>query len=324
MPFWPILKRRDSVPIETTDSAGAQREPTLRERMSRRWWRHQRRLAPLILLAPASVMFFVFVIYPIGQSLVLSLFEWTGYGPKKFVGLRHFVNLTHDPVARTALANNLIWVALYFLAPVCGLLLAMFLNRDWHGIRVIRALFLLPFVISQVVVGLIFSWFLNPDFGLFNRLLELLDVSPVAPLADENWAIVAVVIAGLWPQTAYCMILFLTGLTGLRQEQIDAGRIDGARGLTLLWHVVLPQLRPVTFIAVMVCIVGALRSFDLVTIMTGGGPYDSSTVLAYYMYEQSFFSLRYGYGAAIATVLFALMASCVGVFLWRMLRQERQ
>ena len=126
---------------------------------------------------------------------------------------------------------------------------------------------------------------------------------PVAPLAGENWAIVAVVIAGLWPQTAYCMILYLTGLTGLRQEPIDAARIDGARGLTLFCHVVLPQLRPVTFIVAMVCVVGALRSFDLVVIMTAGGPYDSSTVLAYYMYEQTFLSLRYGYGAAIATVL---------------------
>lgn len=292
--------------------------------VSRWWWRHQRQLAPIILLAPACLMFFVFVIYPIGQSLILSLYEWPGFGPKKFVGSQNFIELAYDPVARKALANNLIWVALYFLAPAAGLLLAIFLNRDSHSIRIIRGLFMLPFVISQVVVGLIFSWFLNPDFGLFNRLLELVGAPPAAPLADENWAIVAVILAGLWPQTAYCMILYLTGLATLRQEEIDAARIDGARGLPLLWNVVLPQLRPVTFIAVMVCIVGALRSFDLVIIMTGGGPYDSSMVLAYYMYEQSFIGLRFGYAAAIATILFGLMSGCVGVFLWRMLRREQQ
>ena len=130
------------------------------------------------------------------------------------------------------------------------------------------------------------------------------------------------ILAGLWPQTAYCMVLYLAGLTGLRPELIDSARMDGATGPTLLWHVVLPQLRPVTFIVAMVCVVSALRSFDLVVIMTAGGPYNSTMVLGYYMYEQTFHSLRYGYGAAIAIVLFALMATCVGLFLWRLLRRE--
>jgi multiple sugar transport system permease protein len=118
------------------------------------------------------------------------------------------------------------------------------------------------------------------------------------------------------------MALYLTGLTGLRPELIDSARIDGAKGVSLLWHVVLPHLRPVTFIVAMVCVVSALRSFDLVMIMTAGGPYNSTMVLGYYMYEQTFLSLRYGYGAAIATVLFALMGTCVGFFLWRLLRRE--
>ena len=132
-----------------------------------------------------------------------------------------------------------------------------------------------------------------------------------------------VIAAGLWPQTAYCAILYLTGLMTIRAELVDAARVDGARGLTLLWHVILPQLRPVTFIVIMVSVVNALRSFDLVMMMTLGGPYNSSNVLAYYMYEQTFLSSRYGYGAAIATVLFFLMSSVVGVLLRRLLRRER-
>ena len=119
------------------------------------------------------------------------------------------------------------------------------------------------------------------------------------------------------------MVLYLTGLTGMRPELIESARLDGARDHTLLWHVVLPQLRPVTFIAAMVCVVSALRSFDLVMIMTAGGPYNSTNVLAYYMYEQTFLSLRYGYAATIAAVLFALMGCCVAFFLWRLLSRER-
>ncbi len=296
--------------------------PGARSAVSAWWWRHQRALTPFILLAPACLMFSLFVLYPLAASIRLSLHDWDGIGPQTFVGLANFAELLDDPVFYTALANNICWLALYLAAPMFGLALALFLNQDVRGMRVVRALFLFPFVISQVVVGLIFAWFLNADFGLLNQLLGWAGLPAVAPLESARWALFAVVLAGLWPQTAYCMVLYLTGLTGIRPELIDSARMDGATGGTLLWHVVLPQLRPVTFIAAMVCVVSALRSFDLVMIMTAGGPYNSTMVLAYYMYEQTFMSLRYGYGAAIAVVLFLLMACCVGLFLWRLLRRE--
>lgn len=292
-----------------------------RQGISAWWWRHQRALTPLILLVPACLMFSVFVLYPIAESVLLAFYDWDGIGPKTWVGVGNFAELFGDPVFYTALANNVCWLLVYLMAPLLGLGLALFLNQNLFGIRLIRSLFLLPFVISQVVVGLIFAWFLNAEFGLLNQLLGRTGLPPVAPLESER-AIFAVIAAGLWPQIAYCMVLYLTGLTGIRPELIDSARMDGAKGHMLLWHVVLPQLRPVTFIAAMVCVVSALRSFDLVMIMTAGGPYNSTMVLGYYMYEQTFLSLRYGYGAAIAVVLFVLMGGCVGLFLWRLLRRE--
>lgn len=279
-------------------------------------------LAPFILLAPAGLLFSAFVLYPIIENIRLSFYAWDGISPRTWVGTGNYRELIADPVFWTALINNLWWLAVYLLAPVLGLALALFLNQTVTGMRVIRSLFFMPFVISQVVVGLMFSWFLNSHFGLLNELLGWLALEPVAPLESERWAIFAVIIAGLWPQTAYCMILYLTGLTMINQELLDAGRVDGAAGWRLLWHIVLPQLRPITFIVALVSVVGALRSFDLVMIMTLGGPYNSSTVLAFYMYEQTFQSFRFGYGAAIATVLFGLMGALVGVFLWRLLRRE--
>ena len=135
-----------------------------------------------------------------------------------------------------------------------------------------------------------------------------------------------IIAAGLWPQIAYCMILFLTGLNNVSPDQIEAGRLDGAKGWRMLWHVVLPQLRPATFIAVVVTVIGALRSFDLISIMTQGGPYGSSNVLAYYMFETALseYGYRMGYGAAIAVILFLIMMIYISFFLWRMYVQEKR
>ena len=180
----------------------------------------------------------------------------------------------------------------------------------------------MPFVVSQVVVGLVFAWFFNARFGLFNDILLAIGLPAVAPLESETGSIYAVIGAGLWPQIAYCMILYLTGLAALPGELIDAARVDGAKGWSLFRYMVFPQLRPVNFIVAIVCAVAALRSFDYVMIMIHGGPYDSSSVLAYYMYEQTFVGLRYGYGAAIAVVLLALMSGLILVLLWQMFRRE--
>jgi multiple sugar transport system permease protein len=275
-----------------------------------------------ILLAPACLLFSVFVVYPIFGSLRLSLLDWNGVGPATFVGLRNYRELLHDPVFARALANNLRWLACYLLAPVAGLLLAVFLYRAGTGMRVVRTLFFLPFVVSQVVVGLVFAWFFHARFGLVNALLGAVGVDPVSPLDSEAWSLYPMVVAGLWPQIAYCMILYTTGLATLPGDTIDAARVDGARRLPLLRHVIVPQLRPVHFLVAMVCAVAALRSFDYVMIMTLGGPYNSSTVLAFYMYEQTFVAQRYGYGAAIAVVLLCLMSGIIFLLLWRMFHKE--
>jgi multiple sugar transport system permease protein len=289
------------------------------------WWRrHQMALAPAILLAPACALFAVFVVWPICDSVWLSLYDWDGVKPPRFVGLGNYAELLQDDTFFTALLNNVYWLVAFMLAPVFGLALALFLNQTVFGIRLVKSLFFFPFVISQVVVGLVFGWFLNSDFGLLNRMLGAFGIPGVDILGNENWATFGVILAGLWPQTAYCMILYLTGLTAINSELIEAARLDGAGGWRMLRHIIIPQLRPATFIAVVVCVVGALRSFDLISIMTKGGPFDSSQVLAFYMYQSTFLSFRYGYGAAIATVLFLIMDIYIAFFLVSLLRRERR
>ncbi|MDE8603017.1 sugar ABC transporter permease [Marinomonas sp. RSW2] len=283
----------------------------------------QQQWMPALFLAPAVIMFVVYVIFPILQSIWLSFYEWDGIGEKTFVGLSNYVELFDDYQFWVALKNNLYWMVFFMLAPPIGLAIALFLNQKVMGIRLVKSMFFFPFVISQVVVGLVFSWFYDPSFGLFNKAIGLFGVEPVAVLSDENWVTFGIIVAGLWPQIAYCMILYLTGLNNLNPDQIEAARLDGAHGWKMLRHVILPQLKPATFIAIVVTVIGALRSFDLVATMTSGGPFGSSSVLAYFMYEQSIFNYRAGYGAAIATVLFLIMDIYIAYFLWRMLKSEK-
>lgn len=395
----------------------------------KRWT--QRTIAPWLFLAPGLFMFGVYVLWPIIQSVTLSFYDWNGLYNQDgeftgtFVGTANYSELMTDPAFETSLWNNLKWLILYMLALPIGLFIAIFLNQTVTGIRLYKSLFFFPFVISQVVVGLIFAWFYAPNFGLFYLLTEWTRSSParsmivsvvvyvlllalivaavaclvlcvrwlatatrgqrlsvviavfalaaaalvvgplreavvavasglgqnpvlvvtwpwelwlwvlsgiqgngkgIAILADPDLVTYGIIAAGLWPQIAYVMILYLTGLNNVAPDQIEAARLDGAKGWRMLWYVVLPQLRPATFIAVIVTVIGALRSFDLVSIMTTGGPFGSSRVLSYYMFEMALgeFGFRMGYGAAIAVVLFAIMMIFISGFIWKMWRDEKE
>lgn len=290
------------------------------------WWkRNQRALAPAIFLAPGVLMFLVYVIWPIFESIRLSFYDWDGLGAKTFLGFANYVELLDDPNFYTSLTNNVIWLVMFMLAVPIGLFIAIFLNQTVMGIRIYKSMFFFPFVISQVVVGLIFSWFYAPNFGLLYKAMNWLTGSETALLANPDTVTYALVAAGLWPQIAYCMILYLTGLNNVSPDQVEAARLDGAKGWRMLWYVILPQLRASTFIAVVVTVIGALRSFDIVSIMTDGGPFGSSRVLSFYMYEQALseYGYRMGYGAAIAVILFLIMMLFITGFIWKMIRDER-
>lgn len=291
------------------------------------WWsRHQMTLVPWLFLAPAMAMFLVYVIAPIFESMALSFYDWDGLGKAKYIGIENYVELMSDPDFFVALKNNVIWFFGFLLAIPFGLGLALLLNQQVFGIRLAKSLFFFPFVISQVVIGLVFSWFYDPTNGLLLHVMSALGMDPVAVLSDERLVTYGIVVAGLYPQTAYCMILYLTGLNNLRPDLIEAARLEGAKGWTMLFKIVLPQLRPATFIAVVVTIIGSLRSFDMISIMTQGGPYGQSRVLAYYMYEQALseYGYRMGYGTAIATVLFLLMLVYIIFVLYRVYQQEQE
>lgn len=303
---------------------------------TRSWYkRNEIKITPWLFLAPGVIFFLIFVIYPVYGSFRISLYDWTGLGNVSengtYVGLGNYAQLfgfddgTMDRRFETSLWNNVRWLFLFLLAIPAGLLIAIFLNQNVVGIRIYKSLFFFPFVISQVVVGLVFSWFYLPNEGLLNLMLGWFGIEGVNILGDPSLATYGIIAAGLWPQTAYCMILYLTGLNAVDPEQVEAARLDGAKGWKMLWYVIIPQLRPATFIAFVVTIIGALRSFDLISVMTNGGPFGSTRVLSFYVFEMSLgeIGLKYGFASAIAVVLFFIMLVFIVYFLWRMYQDEK-
>lgn len=295
---------------------------------SERTWlqRNKMVVTPILFLLPGALFFSVYVIIPIFQSFNISLYRWDGLGEATYVGIANYQELLTDRNFEISLWNNVKWLVLYLLAIPAGLFIALFLNQTVVGIRLYKSLFFFPFVLSQVVVGLVFSWFYLPREGLLNNVITAFGFESINILGDPTMATYGIIAAGLWPQTAYCMILYLTGLNAVDPEQVEAGRLDGAKGWKMLWYVILPQLKPATFIAFVVTIIGALRSFDLISIMTNGGPFGSTRVLSFYMFERALseFGFRMGYGSAIAVVLFFIMLFFIAYFLWQMWRDERE
>ena len=298
------------------------------------WERNQLKLAPFFFLAPAILIFLIYVIYPIFDSIWVSFHEWNGMDKNgtrangnpnwSWVGLKNYIVLfTDDEEFYVSLFNNIRWLLFSLVAIPIGLLLALFVNQRILGMRYIISLFYFPFVINAVVIGVIFTWFYNPKYGALTYVLSLFGLDPIPVLADEDLATYGIIIASFFPGIAYTMILYITGLTGVNREMVEAGRIDGAAGFTMLWHVILPQLKPATLIAIVVTIVGSLRSFDLIAVMTAGGPWGSTEVLAYKMYQESLFNYRMGYGAAIATILFLIMDIYIAWFLYRLFKNEK-
>ncbi|MGR3814894.1 MAG: carbohydrate ABC transporter permease, partial [Cognatishimia activa] len=170
---------------------------------ARRSWykRNEIAVTPWLFLAPGVLFFLIYVIFPIFQSINVSFYEWDGLGQAEYVGVRNYEELYWDDAFYTSLRNNLIWLVLYLLAIPAGLMIALFLNQTVTGIRLYKSLFFFPFVISQVVVGLVFTWFYDPTFGLLNQFLGVFGIDPINVLGDERYVTYGIIAAGIWPQT---------------------------------------------------------------------------------------------------------------------------
>lgn len=285
------------------------------------------RLTPYLFLIVPLIIYLVWVIGPMFYTFYLSLTDWDGLSAPNFIGWRNYQRLFKDPVFYTSLKNNLKWILSFITIPVAaGLALAMALNRNIPGEKVIKASLYSPMVLSLVVGGLMWSWMYHPANGLINSILRLagLDALALGWLSDKNLVMWAIIVVAIWRQVGYVMVLYLAGLQSVDPGLVDASKVDGASGWQTFRHVIFPLLAPVTVIVVVVSIIDSLRAFDLVSVMTRGGPYNSSSVLANFMYIEAFNNYKMGYGATIAVILFLISLVFIFIYLWRILQTEME
>lgn len=281
------------------------------------------RIEPYLYMAPAVLFVAVFLLYPAVYTIAISLTKWDGLTPPVFVGLKNYFQIVQSPIFRTSLTNTLIWVVGTLLLPVAlGLLLALMVNRiPLQGF--FKSIFYLPYAVSATSVAVIWGFMLSP-VGFIDNVLRAVGLENLATswLITPPWNTIMMLIAYTWLSTGTNMILFLVGLQNIPTDPIEAAKIDGANTWQLNWYVIFPLLRPVTTVVVTIAVVNGFKVFDLIWVMTQGGPYRSSETLAVTMYRESFVSFHLGYGAAIANILSFIVIMFSIIYLKSIFKRE--
>ena len=280
---------------------------------------------PKIVLAPTTIVMIVCMYGFIAWTGLLSLTKSRMMPQWEFVGLDQYVRLFNNPRWDVAVDNLFIFLILFILiALVLGLLLAIFLDQKIRNEGVIRTIYLYPMAISFIVTGTAWKWILNPGLGIEKLVRDLGFVGfGFRWLVESDMAIYTIVIAAVWQSSGFVMALFLAGLRGVDENLTKAAKIDGASTIRLYWHVILPLMRPVFFTAIVILTHIAIKSFDLVQALTGGGPGYSSDLPANFMYTFSFNRAQIGMGAASAMImLFGVLAVLIP-YLYSELRERK-
>ena len=276
-----------------------------------RFWR-------LVFLTPPLLVFGVLVVWPLFSSFYYSFTDWNGFDPNyAFVGFSNFGKILTDRLFLNAAVNTVIWMVAALLLPtLLGLVLALLIDSRVPGGPVFKSIFYLPICLSAVVVGQIWVWIYQPDWGLLNTVLEAASGSTqnFAWLAKPSSALYAVIVAWSWQQTGLSMVIYLAGLTAIPRELLEASALEGANAWQRTRYVVIPLLTPATVVAVALSVINSLKGFDILYIMTAGGPFNSSDTLAMHMYNESFKKYLMGYGSAISVVLFLVALAIIWLY----------
>ncbi|WP_420113076.1 carbohydrate ABC transporter permease [Pseudactinotalea sp.] len=309
--------------MTATAPAASQRRPGGAGTRAVRALRRVPLLVWAFLLIPLVVELF-WVFWPAANSFSLSLTRWDGITTAEPVGLGNFTDLWEDPIFRRALGNNVIWVFGFGgLSVAGGLALAVALNKPGPLVGLYRSAIYLPMVVSLAVTGLFWRVMYAPE-GPINAALGAIGLESLRNqwLADPDLALYAVLIAAVWRQVGYIMVLYLAGLKSCDASLEEAAAVDGASTWQRFWKIVMPQLKGVNMVVFAVTVIDSLRTFDIVWAMTRGGPYNMTQLLSTYMFQQAFTLGNLGYASAIAVVIFALAIGFIITYLARQSRAE--
>jgi multiple sugar transport system permease protein/raffinose/stachyose/melibiose transport system permease protein len=290
-----------SVRTSRTGTPSHQGGPKLR-RPRRRW-------QPAVLfMVPSFAILGAFVIYPIIQSLVYSFENVTIGGPTKWIGFGNYETLFKDPQFWNALGITLEFtVASVTILVVGGFILALLLQGEGIVTRIVRSIFFFPTIVSLVTIGLVWKFLLDPNIGFVGGISDLLGLPPVAWLTSTSLALPTVIFVNIWKNLGFAMILLLAGLKGVPQERYEAARLDGAKTLQITRYITLPGIRPTMLFTTLILTIQTLQVFDLVYVMTDGGPIFTTDTLVNLLYRDAFQNYQTGYASAISFILFLII-----------------
>jgi multiple sugar transport system permease protein len=270
--------------------------------------RRRARWAPYLFVGPAGLLFLAFSLVPIVIAVALSFQDTATLGDGAWVGADNYRTMLSDPLLRTALLNTLVFtVGTVPTAMAIGLALAVALNRPLPGRGLLRALFFVPMVAAGVVVGVIMSWIFNPDYGVANNALRAVGLDGLPWLTSPRTAMMTLVLVVVWTRIGFCMVIYLGALQSIPSELREAAAIDGASRWQRFRRLTVPMLAPTTSILLILNVVFSLQAFDVIYVMTGGGPGFSTTVLIQYVFRSAFGDARMGYAAALGLLLVLIL-----------------
>ena len=279
---------------------------------------NKEKIIPYLFFLIPLLFVFLFLLFPMASPTYLSFHEWSGLGAPTFIGIRNYVKIFTDPALFRSLENTIIWVVLTVLNPVIlGLIIAIIMTGQIKGETIFKSIFCLPLALSPVVLGLIWLWMYDPRMGALNTILRALKLDFLCRtwLAVPGLNTIAMIFSNAWAQAGFGIIILLAGLRSIPPDLIDAAKLDCRSSWQALIHIIFPLLKPFFMILIAITIINTLKIFDIVYMMTFGGPYRSSETLALSMFRESFRLFHFGYASAIASVLFLVILIVIVVFI---------
>ncbi|MFE3451689.1 carbohydrate ABC transporter permease [Nonomuraea sp. NPDC059194] len=261
-----------------------------------------------LFIGPSLFGVVAFLVLPVVIVFALSFFDWELLSDPTFVGLDNYRRLAADGTVWSSLWVTVLYVLLCIpLQTVLALVLAMVVNQKVKGVKFFRALFVIPWMATPMVLGLIWSWIFDPKDGAINQVLDLFGITGPAWLSESSLALPAVALVSVWQHTGYNMLFFLAGLQGIPKELYDAASCDGATPRQRFFRVTLPLLNPTMFFVTVTNMIGAFQAFDTIYSMTAGGPSESTAVINYKIFHTAFREFDFGYAATLSIVLFLVI-----------------
>ena len=265
---------------------------------------NNQKAAGLVFILPAVLGIFIFIVIPVICSFGLSFVKWDLLNPVKFVGLQNYREIFTEPLFFKILLNTVVFAgATSIFGVIIPLVLAAILNTKIRGSEFYKTVYFLPFITPMIVIGIVWEWIFDPNIGLMNKVLHL----HINWLYDPHWALPALIIVSVWKLIGYNMIIFLSSLSAISDSMFEAAKIDGANPVQTFRYVTIPLLSPSIFFVVIITAINSFQIFDLIYLMTQGGPLDSTNVLVYAIYKNAFEFFNVGRASAIAYVLFVII-----------------